>query len=53
MMPKSDIVNLSESGRTIGFDNNGRARLNGLKNIDSYLDKAQAKNNNMITLSYV
>ena len=43
MMPKSDIVNLSESGRTIGFDNNGRARLNGLKNIDSYLDKAQAK----------
>lgn len=43
MMPKSDIVNLSESGRTIGFDNNGRPRLNALKNIDSYLDKAQAQ----------
>lgn len=43
MMPKSDIVNLSESGRTIGFDNNGRPRLNALKNIDSYLDKALAQ----------
>lgn len=43
MMPKSDIVNLSEGGRTIGFDNNGRPRLNALKNIDSYLDKAQAQ----------
>lgn len=41
MMPKSDIVNLSESGRTIGFDNNGNSRLNALKNINSILDKAQ------------
>ena len=42
-MPESSIVNLSESGRTIGFDNNGRERLNALKNIDSYLDKAQVE----------
>lgn len=43
MMPESNIVNLSESGRTIGFDNNGRERLNALKNIDAYLDKAQVE----------
>lgn len=43
MMPESDIVNLSESGRTIGFDNNGKPRLNAAKNIDSYLDKALAQ----------
>ncbi len=41
MMPKSHIVNNSQSGRTIGFDNNGKKELNGLKNIDSFLDKAQ------------
>ena len=43
MMPESCIVNLSESGRTIGFDNNGRERLNTLKNVESYLDKAQVE----------
>lgn len=43
MMPESCIVNLSESGRTIGFDNNGRERLNALKNVESYLDKAQVE----------
>lgn len=43
MMPESDIVNLSESGRTIGFDNNGRASLNALTNIESYLDKAETR----------
>ena len=43
MMPESCIVNLSESGRTIGFDNNGRERLNALKNIESYLVKAQTE----------
>ncbi len=40
MMPQATIVNLSQSGRTIGFDNNGKAKLNALKNIDSYLDSA-------------
>lgn len=43
MMPKASIVNLSESGRTIGFDNNGKSHLNALKNIDSFLNKAQAE----------
>ena len=32
-----------EAGRTIGFDNNGKERLNGLKNINSYLDQAQVE----------
>lgn len=41
MLPESTIINNSEAGRTIGFDNNGKERLNGLKNIDSYLDQAQ------------
>lgn len=41
MMPKSFIYNISQGGRTIGFDNNGRKELNALANIDDYLDKAQ------------
>lgn len=42
MMPESTIVNFSERGRTIGFDNKTE-KLNGLKNIDSYLEQAKAK----------
>ena len=43
MLPESTIINYSEAGRTIGFDNNGKERLNGLKNINSYLDQAQVE----------
>lgn len=42
MMPESDIVNFSERGRTIGFDNKTE-KLNGLKNIDLYLEQAKSK----------
>ena len=41
MMPNSNFVNISRGGRTIGFDNNGSADLNALRNIDNYLDDAQ------------
>lgn len=41
MMPNANIVNISKSGRTIGFDNNGRKDLNALANIDAYLNDAQ------------
>ncbi|MES2238691.1 MAG: alpha/beta fold hydrolase [Bacteroidota bacterium] len=41
MMPNSNIVNISQSGRTIGFDNGNREKLNALANVDSYLDEAQ------------
>ncbi len=34
------IVNTSISGNTIGFDNLGNQKLNTLKNVDSYLEKA-------------
>lgn len=44
-LPKAKIVNISESGRTIGFDNSGVARSNGLKNMDSYLVEAKKKSN--------
>jgi lysophospholipase L1-like esterase/dienelactone hydrolase len=43
MLPNANIVNISKSGRTIGFDNNGRKELNALANIDDYLNEAQAK----------
>lgn len=43
MLPRSTIINNSEAGRAIGFDNNGAERLNGLKNINLYLDQAQAE----------
>jgi lysophospholipase L1-like esterase/pimeloyl-ACP methyl ester carboxylesterase len=46
MMPESHIVNISKSGRTIGFDNLGREELNALSNIDSYLDQAQKEAGN-------
>lgn len=41
MMPESRIINNSQSGRTIGFDNNGRQHLNALRNINTFLDNAQ------------
>jgi len=41
MMPNSNFVNISQGGRTIGFDNNGNADLNALRNIDTYLNDAQ------------
>jgi lysophospholipase L1-like esterase len=37
------IFNISVSGNTIGFDNNGRRSLNTLANIVSYLDKAYTR----------
>ncbi|SDJ11866.1 Prolyl oligopeptidase family protein [Flavobacterium glycines] len=43
MMPNANIVNISKSGRTIGFDNGGRKDLNALANIDDYLNEANAK----------
>lgn len=41
MMPDSHILNFSESGRSIGFDNQNKERLNALKNIEHYLDDAE------------
>jgi lysophospholipase L1-like esterase/pimeloyl-ACP methyl ester carboxylesterase len=41
MMPKSYFVNISQSGRTIGFDNNGKKELNELANIDNFMDDAR------------
>lgn len=41
IMPQSSFVNISKSGRTIGFDNNGKSELNALKNIDNCLDEAE------------
>ncbi|WP_196781452.1 SGNH/GDSL hydrolase family protein [Flavobacterium sufflavum] len=41
MMPNANIINISKSGRTIGFDNNGKKDLNALANIDDYLNDAQ------------
>ncbi|WP_224996240.1 GDSL-type esterase/lipase family protein [Cesiribacter sp. SM1] len=43
MIPESALVNISRSGRTIGFDNGGRAALNALKNIDGYLREARER----------
>ncbi len=37
------ICNISIPGNTIGFDNLGRKELNTLRNIQSYLDKAEAE----------
>jgi lysophospholipase L1-like esterase len=37
------IFNMSISGNTIGFDNNGRTSLNTLSNIESYLNTAYSK----------
>lgn len=40
-MPASDVFNLSQGGRTIGFDNGGREELNALRNVDSYMERAR------------
>lgn len=40
MMPLARIQNMALPGNTIGFDNNGEAWLNTLKQIDRYLDSA-------------
>lgn len=37
------IFNISISGNTIGFNNNGRASLNTLSNIEGYMEKAYEK----------
>ena len=37
------IFNISISGNTIGFNNNGRSSLNSLSNIGSHMDKAYAR----------
>lgn len=42
-LPHARIINISQSGRTIGFDNGGREELNALKNIDNYLAEGQRK----------
>ena len=42
-LPNSKIVNISQSGRTIGFDNNGKEKLNALRNIEGYLNEAVKK----------
>lgn len=44
-LPNARIVNISQSGRTIGFDNGGREALNALKNIDNYLAEGYSKSN--------
>lgn len=43
LRPYDQIINTSVSGNTIGFDNQGQARLNTLKNIEQYLQKASGK----------
>ncbi len=40
LMPYVTFFNNSQSGRTIGFDNGGRAELNALSNVDQYLNNA-------------
>lgn len=42
-LPNSTFVNISQSGRTIGFDNNGKEKLNALRNIQGYLNTAMEK----------
>ena len=37
------VINNSESGRTIGFDNSGKKQWNALRNIDGYLSGALTK----------
>ncbi len=43
MLPNGTLLNNSESGRTIGFDNLGRTSLNALRNIDTYIAQAEAE----------
>lgn len=50
---KEDLVlNNSEGGRTIGFDNCGKPEWNALRNIDSYLSRA-LKNSNQKSIDEV
>ncbi len=44
--PLDIIYNVSFSGNTIGFDNNGQERLNTLKQIDRYLTETIQKSGN-------
>ncbi|RCW32550.1 GDSL-type esterase/lipase family protein [Marinilabilia salmonicolor] len=46
MMPESEIVNISRSGRTIGFDNLGRTELNALSHINEFMDQAREQMGN-------
>lgn len=41
MRPQDTFCNLSIHGNTIGFNNGGRDTLNTLKNIESYLNRAE------------
>ncbi|MGJ1514982.1 SGNH/GDSL hydrolase family protein [Sphingobacterium siyangense] len=41
--PNANIINMSSSGRSIGFDPEGVSMANALKHIDSYLTEAKAK----------
>jgi len=50
LRPSDQIVNTCISGNTIGFDNNGQARLNTLKNLDRYLEQAQGRIDAVIIL---
>ncbi|WP_281763644.1 SGNH/GDSL hydrolase family protein [Neptunitalea lumnitzerae] len=45
LLPDAEVVNISKSGRTIGFDNLGRTELNALRNIDTYLNDAYVESN--------
>jgi lysophospholipase L1-like esterase/pimeloyl-ACP methyl ester carboxylesterase len=38
-LPYSKIINTCKSGNTIGFDNNGNADLNELKNLNKHIEK--------------
>ncbi len=40
LLPFSNLLNLSVSGNTLGFDNLGRSSLNALRNINASLDSA-------------
>ncbi len=44
-LPNAKIINISASGRTIGFDPEGNAEGNALRNIDRYLVEAREKRN--------
>lgn len=43
ILPMSNIINISKSGRTIGFNNNGKRELNALANIDDFMNESQRK----------
>ena len=41
------IINTAISGNTVGFDNNGKAELNTLANIDKYLNESDPEKNRL------